>query len=111
MSGDAIDHEVAGTWQASSSNGLPGALSIQTCPEAMQGGPIAVVQDGDEISIDVLAGTIHLHVTDDELQRRLANWQQPEPKVKRGYLNLYARLATSADKGAILAFPDTRTGK
>ena len=80
-------------------------------PEAFEGGPIAVVQDGDEISIDVLAGTIHLHVTDDELQRRLANWQQPEPKVKRGYLNLYARLATSADKGAILAFPDTRTGK
>ncbi len=79
-------------------------------PEAFEGGPIAVVRDGDRISIDVLAGTIHLNVPDEELRRRLADWRPPEPRVKKGYLARYARLATSADRGAILAFPDDRSG-
>jgi dihydroxy-acid dehydratase len=46
--------------------------------------------------------TIHLHVSDDEITRRLKDWQEPEPKVKQGYLSLYARLASSADEGAII---------
>jgi dihydroxy-acid dehydratase len=71
-------------------------------PEASEGGPIAIVENGDKISIDVINGTIHLHVSDGEIERRLKNWQEPEPKVRRGYLGLYSRLASSADEGAII---------
>ena len=71
-------------------------------PEAYEGGPLAIVENGDQISIDVMAGTIHLNVPEGEISRRLAEWKKPEPKVKRGYLSLYSRLASSADEGAII---------
>ena len=71
-------------------------------PEASEGGPIAVVANGDRISIDVMNGTIHLHVSDDEIEGRLKTWQEPAPKAKKGYLSLYSRLASSADEGAII---------
>jgi dihydroxy-acid dehydratase len=71
-------------------------------PEAAEGGPIAVVEDGDLISIDIPNRSLHLHISDEEIAARLAGWQRPEPKFKKGYLALYARLAESADKGAIL---------
>jgi dihydroxy-acid dehydratase len=71
-------------------------------PEAAEGGPIAIVEDGDKISIDVVTGSIHLHASDGEIERRLKNWRKPEPKVKKGYLSLYSRLASSADEGAII---------
>jgi dihydroxy-acid dehydratase len=71
-------------------------------PEAAEGGPIAIVQDGDLITIDIPNRSLHLHVSDEEIQARLAGWQRPEPKFKKGYLALYARLAESADKGAII---------
>jgi dihydroxy-acid dehydratase len=71
-------------------------------PEAAEGGPLAIVENGDKISIDVINGTIHLNVSDGEIERRLKNWQKPEPKVKKGYLSLYSRLASSADEGAII---------
>lgn len=71
-------------------------------PEAAEGGPIAIVENGDKISIDVVKGTVHLHVSDGEIDRRLKNWKKPEPKVRKGYLNLYSRLASSADEGAII---------
>ena len=71
-------------------------------PEAAEGGPIAIVENGDKISIDVTNCTIHLHVSDGEIERRFKGWQRPEPKIKKGYLSLYARLASSADEGAII---------
>lgn len=71
-------------------------------PEAAEGGPIAIVENGDKISIDIINNTLHLHVSNDEIAKRLKNWQRPEPKVKQGYLNLYSRLASSADEGAII---------
>ncbi|MBN1380385.1 MAG: dihydroxy-acid dehydratase [Deltaproteobacteria bacterium] len=71
-------------------------------PEAAEGGPLAVVQDGDEITIDIPKRNLHLQVTDEEIQRRLRSWQRPEPKFGKGYLALYSRLAESADKGAII---------
>jgi dihydroxy-acid dehydratase len=71
-------------------------------PEAAEGGPLAIVENGDKISIDVINGTIQLHVSDDEITRRLKDWQEPEPKVKQGYLRLYSQLASSADEGAII---------
>jgi dihydroxy-acid dehydratase len=71
-------------------------------PEAAEGGPIAIVENGDKISIDVVNSTIHLHVSDDEITRRLKGWREPAPKFKQGYLSLYTRLASSADEGAII---------
>lgn len=71
-------------------------------PEAAEGGPIAIVEDGDMISIDIPARSLHLHIPDEEIETRLARWQRPPPKFSKGYLALYARLAESADKGAII---------
>ncbi len=71
-------------------------------PEAAEGGPIAVVQDGDTITVDIPNRSLHLEVSDEEIKARLSRWQRPEPKFKKGYLALYARLAESADKGAII---------
>jgi dihydroxy-acid dehydratase len=71
-------------------------------PEAAEGGPLAIVQNGDTITIDIPHRELKLHLSDKEIQHRLANWQRPEPKVKKGYLALYSRLAESADKGAII---------
>ncbi|MGA2403338.1 MAG: dihydroxy-acid dehydratase [Syntrophobacteraceae bacterium] len=71
-------------------------------PEAAEGGPLAVVKDGDIITIDVPEGRLELDVPDETIKERLAEWKRPEPKFKRGYLALYSRLAESADKGAII---------
>ena len=71
-------------------------------PEAAEGGPIAIVQNGDEITIDIPNRVLKLHLADQEIQDRLANWRRPQPKFKKGYLALYSRLAESADKGAII---------
>jgi dihydroxy-acid dehydratase len=73
-------------------------------PEASEGGPLAIVADGEKISIDVTAGTIHLHVPDAEIAKRLKSFKKPAPKAARGYLALYAKLASSADEGAIIRY-------
>ncbi|KJS19698.1 MAG: dihydroxy-acid dehydratase [Clostridiaceae bacterium BRH_c20a] len=71
-------------------------------PEAAEGGPIAIVQDGDTISLDIMEGIIHLHVDDEEIKRRFKVWKPPIPKFKRGYLSIYSKLASSASEGAIM---------
>ncbi|MDF1514820.1 MAG: dihydroxy-acid dehydratase, partial [Anaerolineae bacterium] len=71
-------------------------------PEAAEGGPIALVQDGDLITIDIPNRVLTLHVSERDLQARHTVWERPEPKFKRGYLSLYSRLAESADKGAVI---------
>ena len=71
-------------------------------PEAAEGGPIALVHDGDLITIDIPNRSLTIHVTSEELAIRRADWKRPESKIKRGYLSLYARLAESADKGAVI---------
>ena len=79
-----------------------GAAIGHVSPEAASGGNIALVKEGDTIDIDIAACSIRLMVDDDELDRRRAEWICPEPKVKTGYLARYAKMVTSADKGAIL---------
>ena len=79
-----------------------GASIGHVSPEAAAGGTIALVQDGDLIAIDIPNCKIELKVSDEELALRRANWVCPEPKVKTGYLARYAKLVSSADKGAIL---------
>jgi dihydroxy-acid dehydratase len=71
-------------------------------PEAAEGGPLAIVRDGDTITIDVPNRHLHLDVSDEEIAARLEDWQPPEPKFKRGYLALYSQLATSASRGAVI---------
>jgi dihydroxy-acid dehydratase len=75
-------------------------------PEAAEGGPLALVCDGDLIAIDIIRRTIHLEVSASELETRRSQWQRPQRRVTRGYLNLYARLAASAAQGAIIAHRD-----
>lgn len=79
-----------------------GASIGHISPEAAVGGPIALVEEGDIIAIDILANTINVKVSDEVLAERRAKWQPREPKVKSGYLARYASMVTSADKGAIL---------
>ena len=73
-------------------------------PEAAEGGPLAVVEDGDMIEIDIIREKINLLISDEELKERLNRWLPPKTKVQRGYLGIYARLAKSADKGAALDY-------
>ncbi len=71
-------------------------------PEAAQGGPIAFIESGDPILIDLVNRSIHVMLTEDELNARKENWVKPEPKIKKGYLARYAALVTSANTGGIL---------
>jgi dihydroxy-acid dehydratase len=79
-----------------------GACVGHISPEAMEGGPIGLIKDGDRILVDVPNRKLELLVDDAELARRKAEWKQPEPKVKTGYLSRYAKLVTSANTGAVL---------
>ena len=79
-----------------------GASIGHVSPEAAVGGPIAFIEEGDIISIDIPANTINVKVSDEELKVRKAKWQPREPKVTKGYLARYAKMVTSADKGAVL---------
>ena len=72
-------------------------------PEAIEGGPIAIVQDGDKIEINVDERSIQLHVSDEEVKKRFLSWKKPPPKFTKGYLSLYAELASSASEGAIIS--------
>ena len=92
-------------------SGASRGASIGHCsPEAALGGPIALVQEGDIISIDIDANKLELKVSDEELARRKAEWKPREPKVTTGYLARYASLVTSADKGAVLKVPGKEQG-
>ncbi|MFP3899883.1 MAG: dihydroxy-acid dehydratase [Acidimicrobiia bacterium] len=83
------------------SGGTHGFCIGHVAPEAVDGGPIALVQDGDRIAIDVDTKRIELHVDDVELARRRREWKLPEPRYTSGVLAKYARLATGAERGAI----------
>lgn len=81
-------------------------LSIgHVSPEAAEGGPIALVRDGDQIKVDLPARTVDLLIDGAELERRRKAWKRPQPKFKRGWLARYERLVTSAARGAVLEPP------
>ena len=79
-----------------------GASIGHVCPEAQVGGPIALVEEGDIISIDIDNHRLDVKVSDEELAARKAKWSAPTPQVTSGYLARYASLVTSADRGAVL---------
>lgn len=79
-----------------------GAAIGHVSPEAAVGGPIALVEEGDIISIDIMANKINFNVSDEELARRKANWTPKQPRITTGYLSRYASMVTSGNTGAIL---------
>jgi dihydroxy-acid dehydratase len=83
------------------SGGTAGPCIGHVSPEAMEGGPIAIVKNGDMIEIDIPQRTLNLKIGREEFQRRMANWKKPEDKVVKGLLALYAKNISSASRGAI----------
>jgi dihydroxy-acid dehydratase len=88
------------------SGGSHGFVVGHITPEAFDGGPIALVEDGDEIVIDAIADSIDLQIDSGELQRRQSAWQPPTPRYRRGVLAKYARTVSSASTGAVTDLPE-----
>lgn len=103
--GVGLGKEVALITDGRFSGGTHGFVVGHICPEAQEGGAIALVKDGDEIEIDAEKNTINLLVSDDELQKRRAVWKAPDLKVKRGVLRKYAKLVSSASEGCVTDKP------
>ena len=101
IAGMGLDKEVALLTDGRFSGGTRGAAIGHISPEAAEGGPIALVQEGDRIKIDIPAKTLTLLVDDAELARRRQTWQPPEPKIKHGYLSRYSRMVSSGSQGAV----------
>ena len=85
-----------------------GASIGHVSPEAAVGGPIALIEEGDIIKIDIPANTINVAVSDEELETRRAKWQPREPKVTTGYLARYASMVISGNRGAVLEIPKVK---
>jgi len=101
IAGMGLDKEVALLTDGRFSGGTRGAAIGHISPEAAEGGPIALVEEGDRIRIDIPGKSLTLLVDEAELAARRARWQPPEPKITHGYLARYARLVSSGSRGAI----------
>ena len=99
--GQGLGDKVAMVTDGRFSGATRGLMVGHVAPEAQAGGPIAIVQDGDEITVDAEQRTLELHVPAEEVQKRLAAWTPPAPKYTRGALAKYARLVSSASDGAV----------
>ena len=102
LAGQGMDKQVALITDGRFSGATRGASLGHCSPEAAVGGPIGLVEEGDKITLDINNYKITLEVSDEELAKRKANWKPLPPKVTSGYLARYAKLVSSADKGAIL---------
>ena len=85
-----------------------GASIGHVSPEAAVGGPIALVEEGDIIDIDINQLSLNLRISDEEMKKRKENWRPREPKVTTGYLARYAAMVTSGNRGAILEIPGNK---
>lgn len=101
LAGRGLDTSCALITDGRFSGGTRGLCIGHVSPEAAEGGPIALVRDGDPVQIDLNAKTIHLLIDGAELDRRRAVWKRPEPKIKEGYMARYARMVTGAASGAV----------
>lgn len=99
--GRGLGNEVALITDGRFSGGSHGFVVGHITPEAMMGGPIAIIEDGDTITIDAENNEINLGISDAEIQKRLSAWTAPEPNVQRGVLAKYAKTVGSASEGAI----------
>lgn len=102
IAGMKLDDSVALLTDGRFSGGTKGAAIGHISPEAAHGGPIAIVKEGDIISIDIPAKSITLELSDDEIKNRLKDWKKPAPKITKGYMARYAKLVSSASEGAIV---------
>jgi dihydroxy-acid dehydratase len=102
IAGMGLSESVALITDGRFSGGTRGPCIGHVSPEAMEGGPIAVVKDGDIIEIDIPKRTLTLVLKEDEIAKRLKAWKKPQPKIKTGYLSRYARFVSSANEGAIM---------
>ena len=102
IAGMGLDKDVALITDGRFSGATRGASIGHVSPEAASGGPIGLVEEGDIISIDIPNRSITLNVSDEVLAERRAKWVCPEPRIKTGYLARYAKLVSSADRGAVL---------
>ena len=102
LAGQGMDKQVALITDGRFSGATRGASLGHCSPEAAVGGPIGLVEEGDKITLDINNYKITLEVSDEELAKRKAAWKPIPPKVTTGYLARYAKLVSSADKGAIL---------
>ena len=102
IKGVHLDDSVALITDGRFSGGTAGACIGHISPEAAAGGPIGLIQNGDIIEIDIPNESINVKLTAAQLKKRAANFKAPEPRYTTGYLAKYAKLATSADKGAVL---------
>jgi len=102
IAGMGLSESVALITDGRFSGGTRGPCIGHISPEAMEGGPIAIVRDGDRIRIDIPKRRLELLVSEREIKRRLEKWQPPEPKIKTGYLRRYAQLVSSAASGAVM---------
>ncbi len=105
IKGQGLGRSVALVTDGRFSGGTAGLCVGHASPEAMEGGPIGLVRDGDRIRIDIPARTLDVLVDDGELERRRAAWVRPAPRITRGWLGRYAHLVTSASRGAVLELP------
>jgi dihydroxy-acid dehydratase len=102
IAGMGLSESVALVTDGRFSGGTRGPCIGHISPEAMEGGALAVVRDGDRIRIDIPKRSIDILVTEDEIKSRLRSWRKPAPKITRGYLARYARFVSSAGEGAIM---------
>jgi dihydroxy-acid dehydratase len=102
LAGMGLGESVALITDGRFSGGTRGPCIGHISPEAMEGGPIAIVRDGDIISIDIPKRKLDLLISVGEMKKRLKTWKPPRPKITRGWLARYAELATSANSGAVL---------
>lgn len=102
IAGMGLGESVALITDGRFSGGTRGACIGHISPEAAQGGPIAIVENGDIITIDIHQRKINLEITDDEINYRLGSWREPKPKIRTGWLARYRELVTSANTGAVL---------
>ena len=99
--GKGLGEDIALITDGRFSGGSHGFVVGHVTPEAVEGGPIAVVETGDRISIDAEANIITLEISDEEMQARLAKWKRPAPRYTRGVLAKFAATAASASEGAV----------
>ncbi|MFO7839664.1 MAG: dihydroxy-acid dehydratase [Desulfosalsimonadaceae bacterium] len=104
IAGMQLDSDVALITDGRFSGGTRGAAIGHASPEAMQKGPIAIVQEGDRIAVDIPGKALDLMVDAGEIEKRLAGWRAPAPKITSGYMARYAKMVSSADKGAVMKF-------
>ena len=102
IAGMGLSESVALITDGRFSGGTRGPCIGHISPEAMEGGPIAIVKEGDRIRIDIPKRSVEVVIPADEIKRRLARWKAPKPKITKGYLSRYARMVSSAGNGAVM---------